>query len=143
MSFRVFNSIDMVVILNDNNWDVEKFEKGGMWYAFNNLEAPILYSIYQRSPERPLILDQPFTAFKDKKGNGFDNDIALQEHLDEVLAAKELEVKLETIPLGKNNLLATRDQGSVELLKEIVIQLRINNLHLSLINDETFKEKDL
>ena len=121
MSYRVYNSVDMVVFLNDVTWEVEKFEKGGMFYTYNNLEAPILYTIFQRSPERPIVLHKPYTEFKDKNGNGFDNDVALQDHLDEVLAQKELNIGLETIPYGSDRLLAVKDEGANELLKNILI----------------------
>ena len=143
MSFRVYNSVDMVVILNDVTWDVEKFEKGGIWYSYNNLEAPISYSIMQRSPERPLVLHQPYTEFKDKEGNGFDNDAALQLHLDEVLAAKELDIGLETIPYGSDRLLAVKDEGANELLKGILIELKINNKHLACITGDELTELDI
>jgi hypothetical protein len=133
----------MVVILNDETWEVEKFEKGGMWYSYNNLEAPILYTILQRSPERPLVLHQAYTEFKDKDGYGFDNDIKLQEYLDEILASKEFEVPLETIAYGKDNLLAVRDESTNQTLKEILIQLKINNEYLSCIAGEVITEKDI
>ena len=135
--------IDMVVIIDDSTWEVEKFEKGGMWYSYNNAEAPIIYTVFQRSPERPLVLHQPYTAFTDERGNGFNNDEALQAHLDEVLAPKEVEFKLETTPHGKDNLLLVRDEDTTEILKDILIELKINNIHLSNINGENFTLRDI
>jgi hypothetical protein len=143
MAYRIYNSVDMVVILNDVTWEVEKSEKGGIRYTYNNLEAPISYTILQRSPERPLVLHQPYTEFKDKEGNGFDNDADLQLHLDEVLAAKELDIGLETIPYGPDRLLAVKDEGANELLKGILIELKINNKHLACITGEELTELDI
>lgn len=143
MAYRIYNSVDMVVILNDVTWDVEKFEKGGMFYTYNNLEAPIIYTILQRNPERPLVLHQPYTEFKDKDGNGFDNDSALQLYLDEVLASKEFSVNLDTVSSGRDNILIVRDEKANELLKMILTELRINNLHLTEINGDQFTPKDL
>ena len=82
MSFRVFNSIDMVVIIDTSTWKVEKFEKGGMWYHYNNINPPILYTIFQRSPERPLVLHAPYTEFLTEDGDAFIDDAALQSYLD-------------------------------------------------------------
>jgi len=104
MSFRIFNSVDLVVIVNTTTFDVEKFEKRGIWYSFNNLVAPILYSIYQRDPERPLVLDQPHTSFLDKNSVGFADDTALQTHLDGLFTVTKnwnIEVGLGNIP-GKS-----------------------------------------
>jgi len=137
MSYRIYSSVDMVVILNDDTWDVEKFEKGGMWYSYSSISAPILYSIYQRSPERQLILDKPYTSFKKKTGEGFDNDLEFQAHLDEVLASKELEVNLETLQRGNEAFLKTIDQTSNVSLSDILEVLKKIEIHLSFGSSET------
>lgn len=136
MAFRIYNSVDMVVILDDSTWEVEKFEKGGMWYSYKSTDAPILYSIYQRTPERPLILNEPCSSFKTKSGEGFENDLLLQDYLDEVLASKELEVNLETIKRGNENFLKTIDQSSEIVLGDILEEIKVMNIHLSLITGE-------
>jgi len=142
MSFRIFNSVDLVVIIDTKTFDVEKHPFDTVWYNFNNLAAPILYSIYKKDAERPFLLDQPFTEFQDKNGNGFDNDVILQAYLDDVLGRKEINTKLETVPQGKDNLLLIRDETTNRLLKELLIEMKINNLHLSEITAERFTQKD-
>ena len=49
---RIFNDDNFVVIVDTDTWDVTKIAEGQVWYTYNNLEAPLSYSILQRSPER-------------------------------------------------------------------------------------------
>jgi hypothetical protein len=125
----------MVVILNDETWAVEKFEKGGIWYSYNNLEAPIIYTIFQRSPERPLVLHQPYTAFKTKNGSSFNDDVELQDYLDEVLAAKEVS-DLDSVDINGNSHILTTNVEMVCALKEILIELKTMNDQFEILTGE-------
>ena len=119
MSFRIFNSVDLVVIINTTTWRVEKHPLDTVWYTFDNLAAPILYSIYKKDAERPFLLDQPFTAFQDENGNGFDDDVILQAHLDKVVGRKEIK-ELSTRTIGNSEVLLTNDDKILQLLEQLL-----------------------
>ena len=85
MSFRVYNSGNMLVLTNTDTWRVEKFPVDKCWYKYNATDAPILYSLYYGNPERDLIIDQPYTSFENEDGSSFVSDADLQGHLDIVL----------------------------------------------------------
>lgn len=133
----------MVVILNDETWEVEKFEKGGIWYAYNNMDAPILYRIYQRDPERQLVWLKPYTEFRDKDGYPFEDDISLQNYLDELLAFKEFNVSLDTTIRNGDSELHVKDLSTNVLLKELVGQLKVLNMHMCIITENDITEKDV
>lgn len=135
MSYRIFNSVDLVVVIDTVTWDVQKFPLDNIWYQYNNIEAPILYSIYQIDPERPIILDQPYTAFQDKDGNKFGDDLSLASYLDNVLGRKE--ISAEYTVRGNDRYLKTSDISNEILLTDILLELKKINVQLSLITDET------
>ena len=120
MSFRIFNSVDMVVVIDDSTWEVQKFPLDNIWYQYDNLEAPILYSVYQINPERKLVLEQPYTAFKNSFGDVFDTDVLLQAYLDEVLSSKET-INITPLPV---------EDDQLRTLIEILEQQTITNKYL-------------
>lgn len=126
MSFRIFNSVDMVVLIDTDTWEATVRPIGDIWYRYNKLEAPILYSLYQKIAESPLVLDQPFTEFEDEKGNGFEDDVALQVYLNEVLGDKENK-ELDTIKIGGSEVLLVTDRESHKLLCELLEEVKTTN----------------
>ena len=135
MSFKVFNIDNVVVIINTDTWDVTKRSRGEFWYSYNNLAAPIEYSIYQKQPETPLVLDQPYTAFQKEKGDTFTDDQELIDYLDDVFNVPPDEVELEFSSSAGNNSLKIDDQRSNELLSDILIEMKRINKHLYFITE--------
>jgi hypothetical protein len=87
MSYRIYNSKGLFVVVDTVTWEVYKKETTSLWYNYNSIKAPIVYSIYQRDPERPLVLDQSYTEFTTEDGTTFADDAALQNYLDFTLGA--------------------------------------------------------
>ena len=107
MSFRVYTSGNLVVFTNTATWDVDKLAFNQVWYTYKSDEAPILYSIYQRDPERPLVLDQPYTAFQKADGSGFADDASLQLYLDSLLSSSSIEGSSAVSTLNSTTTLLT------------------------------------
>lgn len=87
MTWRIFNSENLITFINTTTWSVINKPRGTVWYEYDNSKAPILYSIYQRSPEKKIVLDEPYTAFRDEKGNSFDDDVSLQKYLNRAISS--------------------------------------------------------
>ena len=85
MSYRVYDSGNMLAFINTDDWRVEKLPRNKCWYEFVNTDAPILYSLYYDNHERKLILNTPYTGFEKEDGTPFDSDSELMSHLDIVL----------------------------------------------------------
>lgn len=49
----------------------------------------------------------------------------------------------ESITIGSDKKLMVRDSEVHELLKSILLQMKVMNLHLSIMTDEQIKETDL
>lgn len=144
MSFRIYKEGNALVIINTQTWRSERHALDQSWYEFNPLEnVPILYSIYKRSPETNLITNQPYTEFADKDGKTFEDDVALQEYLDQILFDSVASYDLETLDKSGDSVLKVYDDGANNLLKELLIQLKINNKQLSIITGENITELDI
>lgn len=92
MSYKIGTSGSLIVFTNTLTWDIEKIPTNEVWYAYNATDAPILYSIYQVVPERPLVLDQGYENFLDGDGNAFADDGALQTYLDSLLSVGSVDL---------------------------------------------------
>jgi hypothetical protein len=139
MSFKVFNIDNIVVIINTDTWDVTKRSRGDIWYSYNNLEAPILYSIYQKQPETPLVLNQPCSSFITEDSSTFTNDKELIDYLDQVFNVPPTEDNLQTVKRGNDYYLKTNDISSEILLNDILEEIKIMNVQLSLITGDEIK----
>lgn len=140
MSWKIFNKADMVVIVDTTDFDTEKHAPDQIWYTYISTEAPILYSVNQRSPERPLILDQDYTQFLDEDGNGFNSDLQLQEYLDSILGRAEV----------STGVVSVNDQALLNKMNDLLIsvdtmteKLNVINMHLALLTENWITEKDL
>lgn len=144
MSFRVFNKENLVVIVNTDTWDITKRAEGEVWYSYNSLDAPIQYSVYQKQPEKDLILDQDYTKFAKENGDTFLNDLKLQEYLDEVfspnLTLEESNGNESFVERNGDNLLKVTNVKAGDVLKDMLTELKITNFHLSLITDGKIDE---
>ena len=137
MSFRIFNSVDLVVVIDTTTWEVQKFPLDNIWYQYTATEAPIIYSVYQINPERKLVLDHPYTEFQDVDGCSFSDDIALQAYLDEILGKKEVSPEYTT--RGNDKYLKTSDQSNNTLLCDILKEIKQMNIQLSLITGDEIR----
>lgn len=90
MSYRIFNSDNMLVLINTSTWRVEKLPKNKCWYEYVNTDAPIIYSLYYDVPERDLVLDAEYTAFQKEDGTSFSSDTELMAYLDIVLGSSDV-----------------------------------------------------
>jgi hypothetical protein len=125
----------VVVVINTETWDVTKRSRGEFWYSYNNLEAPIKYSIYQKQPETPLVLNQPYTEFLKEKGDTFTDDQELIDYLDDVFNVPPNDVDLEFSSSGGDNSLKVNDQLSNELLRGVLLEMKKINKHLYFITE--------
>ena len=92
MSFRVYNSGNLLVVTNTITWRVEKFPKNECWYEFINTDAPIIYSLYYKNPERSVILDIPYEEFQDEFGIVYGSDVLLQKDLDIMIGSSDISI---------------------------------------------------
>ncbi|MFY0654978.1 MAG: hypothetical protein JXQ96_23305 [Cyclobacteriaceae bacterium] len=86
MSFKIEKIKDLLVITNTDTWEVTKRTYTDVWYKFNNISNPILYSLYQKQPEKDLVLDKLYSDFLDDNGNPFSDDSSFQDYLDRNLS---------------------------------------------------------
>src|SRR5210317_793686 len=94
MSYRLYNSGNVLTFINtayqetlkdDVQFRVEKLPKNKTWYSYNNLDAPILYSVYFDNPERDLVLNAQYGEFQYEDGTTFSSDAELIAYLDNLL----------------------------------------------------------
>ena len=144
---RIFNDDNFVVIVDTDTWDVTKIAEGQVWYTYNNLEAPLSYSILQRSPERPLVLHKDYTQFAKEDGTTFVDDLALQAYLDGVLSSnltpEEQDGKQSFVNPNGDTLLKVADVDAGETLNNILKELKLITFHLSIITENNFTENDI
>ena len=141
--YRIFKSVDLLVIIDTDDWLTEKFALDQSWYSYVSTEAPILYSVYQRSPERPLILDQPYTEFADEFGNVFDSDVLLQDYLDNILGKVELPSEIDTVIKKGKGVLKVTNSITDDKLDNLINQMKIMNFHLSIITENFITTDDV
>lgn len=108
MSFRLYNSGHVLVFVNtehrvnktgDIQFRFEKLPRNKTWYEYDNLAAPILYSVYFDNPERDLILDTPYTLFQKEDGTSFASDAELIAHLDNVISLLDVAIQDQFTPI--------------------------------------------
>jgi hypothetical protein len=95
MSFRFYVNLGAIKFVNTNTWRVETFAPNQAWYSYNNIDAPILYNVYIRDPERDLVLKAPYTEFQDADGVDFADDQSLQDYLDSVLTGTAMSATIK------------------------------------------------
>lgn len=87
MSWKIYNDGNLLVIVNqEGDFHTIKTNISSIWYSYDNMDSPILYSIYQRDPENELILNEPYTSFVDQDGNSFADDATFISYLDGILS---------------------------------------------------------
>ena len=86
MAFKVYKEGDLISVLNTDTWKITKRNYENVWYSYNQMDAPILYSLYQKEYEHPLFLNQPYTNFLDEDGNTFADDVSFQSYLGNILS---------------------------------------------------------
>ena len=121
MSYRIYNSGNLLVITNTVTWSVQKFPKNECWYEFVNTDAPITYSIYYKNPERKILLDQPYTNIQNKSGIAYTSDVLLQKDLD--------------ILLGTSDVSTLDSSGQIDAGGRIRISQITSQLDIKQIND--------
>lgn len=92
MAYRIYIDSNMLVFHNTSSGKIEKLPRNDIWYTYNTLEAPILYRVYFKNPERLLITEQkgvPYTEFQDAEGNNFSSDLDFQAYFDQLLPEGE------------------------------------------------------
>ena len=144
---RIFNDNNLAVIIDTDTWEVTKISEGQAWYTYNNLEAPISYTILQRSPERPLVLHKDYTQFAKEDGTTFIDDLTLQAYLDDVfstnLTIEEQDGKQSFVNPNGDTLLKVANVDADESLSNILKELKLITFHLSLITENNFTENDI
>lgn len=91
MNYTISGSGNMFVIRNNDTFQVQKIPRNECWYTFVNTDAPILYKIYYKVPERMLLEDAAgvdYTKFQKEDGTLFGSDIAFQHFLDGILTSE-------------------------------------------------------
>jgi hypothetical protein len=143
---RIFNKENLIVIIDTDTWRVTKRAEGDIWYKYNSLDAPILYSIYQKQPEQDLVLDKDYTKFAKENGDAFLDDLTFQSYIDEVfspnLTLEESDGKESFALRNGDTLLKTVSVKQEDILKEMLTELRKMNFHLSVITENNLNEID-
>lgn len=144
---RVFNKENLVVVVDTETWKVTKRAEGTVWYRYVSIESPILYNVYQKDYETPLVLDKDYTKFAKEDGETFVDDLSLQIYLDEVfspnLTLQERDGSETFASISGSETLRVTDIPTTELLKGIHDELKIIRFHLSTITEDDITEKDV
>ena len=99
-----------------------------------------MYSVYQRQPERPFILEEPYTSFFDEDGNGFDSDLLLQDYLNKILGREEVSSGSVSV---SDTTLQNKVTDLIIAVDTMTEQIKITNMHLATITENWITEKDI